>query len=180
MSFLNQDGLLSADFARGKRNPAETLSGSCFPDSAYAFCAVRKEASKPFLLESYRAVEQESGIGGRMVRAGNKTTKTGKQATGGGNGEGLAPMKESIEVGVIVESTKTHARFTEMALLGERGRLQRIMDSNHSQQGEQPETNRNGFSQALAWKAEPEWQGELSETESETAAGSREPEECFD
>jgi hypothetical protein len=67
-----------------------------------------------------------------------------------------------------------------MALLGGRGSLPRIMDSNQSPQGEQPETNRNGFSQALAWKAEPEWQGELSEAESETAAGSREPENCFD
>jgi len=47
VNFLNQDGLLSADFARGKRNPAETVSGSGFPDSAYAFC-VRKRASKPF------------------------------------------------------------------------------------------------------------------------------------
>ena len=54
------------------------------------------------------------------------------------------------------------------------------MDSNKSPQGEQPETNRNGFSQALAWKAEPEWQGELSEADSETAAGSREPEGRFD
>jgi hypothetical protein len=89
-------------------------------------------------------------------------------------------MKKLAEIGVPIEGTKTTSRNAELALLGERSRLQGIMDSNQSPRGEQPETNRNEFSQALEWKAEPEWQGEVSEAESETAAGSREPEGCFD
>ena len=114
-----------------------------------------------------------------MVRTGKKATKAGKRATGGGNGERPAPMKELAEVGIVGENTKTNARIMELALLGGRGSLPRAMDSKQSPQGEQPETNRNGFSQALAWKVEPEWQGESSEAASETAAGSREPEDCF-
>jgi len=112
-----------------------------------------------------------------MVRARNKTTKTGKRAAGRESGEGTTPLKELAEAGFVTESTKAAARVTELALAGECHSLQKLMDPpNKSAQVEQPETNRNGFSQALAWIAEPEWQGELSEMDSETAVGSREPE----
>jgi len=112
-----------------------------------------------------------------MVRARNEATKAGKRAAGKESGEGTTPMKELAEKCFVHESTKAAARVAELALIGECHSLQKLIDPpNTSPQVEQPETNRNGFSQALAWIAEPEWQGELSEMDSETAAGSREPE----
>ena len=44
----------------------------------------------------------------------------------------------------------------------------------------EPEASPIGFSQAAAWEAEPQWQGESSEEEAETAPGSREPEDSLD
>ena len=43
-----------------------------------------------------------------------------------------------------------------------------------------PESNRNAFSQAMVWNAEPEWIVESNEAEGETAGGSREPETSSD
>jgi hypothetical protein len=47
------------------------------------------------------------------------------------------------------------------------------------QDGE-PESNRNAFSQAMVWNAEPEWVVESNDAEGETAGGSREPETSSD
>jgi hypothetical protein len=116
-----------------------------------------------------------------MVRARKKATTEGKRATGGESGEAPTSLKELAEKGFEDESAKAAARVAELALVGECRSLQKMMDPpNKSPQGEQSETNRNGFSQALAWTAEPEWQGELSGMDSEAAAGSREPEVLFD
>lgn len=41
----------------------------------------------------------------------------------------------------------------------------------------EPEPACNGFSQAAAWEAEPEWTGEASEETAETMSGGREPED---
>src|SRR3954452_19750925 len=115
-----------------------------------------------------------------MVRTGNKATRAGKRVSGDGNGAGPTSTKESDGISQSRESTIATARIAELALLAGRGSLPNTKDSNQSPQGEQPETKGNGFSQALAWKAEPEWEGESSEETSETAGGSREPESCAD
>jgi len=112
-----------------------------------------------------------------MVRTRKKATRAGKRVAGRKNGKAPAPVKELAEIGLLDECTRAEARATEQALLGQLKCLKRMLDgSNKSAQGEQPEMDRNGFSQAMAWKAESEWQGELREADGETGAGSREPE----
>ena len=119
-------------------------------------------------------MEEESGIGGRMVRTKtNKATKAGKVKRDRA-GEGRAPLSEPAEQGVVEERVLMIAQVTETALQGKDVSAWEGL-------GEDPGAHEdaakaNGFSQALAWKAEPEWQGECSEAEAETAAGSREPE----
>ena len=111
-----------------------------------------------------------------MVRTGNKATRAGKRVSGAGR----TSKKESDGIGESRESTIATARIAELALLAGRGSLPNTKVSNQSPQGEQRGTKGNGFSQALAWTAEPEWEGESSEEASETAGGSREPESCAD
>jgi hypothetical protein len=96
---------------------------------------------------------------------------------GGESGEGPAPMNGLAEMIHTPESTRAMLRVAEQALLGKSKCVDKFEEHwNKPAQGQHPELNRNGFSQALVWTTEPEWQGELSEADSEIAAGSREPE----
>jgi hypothetical protein len=120
-------------------------------------CAVREGADRiRFCLEHCGAAEEKSGIGGSMVR----TTK-----------------KKAAEAGLAGENAKVAAQSVERVSRGCRGRFQEWGDiKNTVREKEEPETKPNGFSQAMAWMSEPEWDGESSEGLSETLAGSREPE----
>jgi hypothetical protein len=66
--------------------------------------------------------------------------------------------------------------LAERALNGDERGLHQFTASNEESRSEALEANRDGCSLAMAWSAEPEWQGESSEAVSETAGGSREPE----
>jgi hypothetical protein len=69
------------------------------------------------------------------------------------------------------------AQVSELALRGEKQGWDGLKNLPENNTGADEETaTASGFSQALAWEAEPEWQGECSEAEAETARGSREPE----
>jgi hypothetical protein len=106
------------------------------------------------------AVERESGIGGRMVRTKKRT------ATEECNS---APGADENQTGLTYLGNK--------AVSGDQSSLDNLMKlSNEGSRGEPSETNQHGFSQAIAWRSESEWQGESSEAEGETAGGSREPE----
>ena len=96
------------------------------------------------------------------------------------DGDGEESMQSELAVmDVDREKERVESQFAERALRGDRGGLQPLFkSSNHVAQLGESETKRNDFSQANAWEAEPEWQGESSEAAGETAGGSREP-ECF-
>ena len=81
------------------------------------------------------------------------------------------------------KQTRNAPKNTSVVVLAERtlnGEERSLHDwmgpSNEERVGEPTETNRNECSLAMAWSAEPEWQGESSEAVSETGGGSREPE----
>ena len=122
-------------------------------------------------------MEEKSGIGGRMVRTTRSTSTEQQEA----DEEGKEPLHNG-EVAVMAvddEKERVASQFAERALRGDRGGLQPpFSPSNQPAHLAELETKRNDFSQAIAWEAEPEWQGESSEAASETAAGGREP-ECF-
>ena len=70
---------------------------------------------------------------------------------------------------------KIAACLAERAVNGDERSWHHLVDSQES--GSEPSaTSGSGSSLAMAWGAEPEWQGEWSEALSETAGGSREPE----
>jgi len=140
---------------------------------------VRKERKITLLTGAFSAVEEESGIGGRMVRTTGRTT-TEQQ---GVDGDGKEALQNSEFAGMNADAEKAQvaSQFAERALRGDPGGLHPIFSpSNQAVQLGESETKRNDFSQAIAWGAEPEWHGESCEAASETAAGSREPESFSD
>lgn len=121
-------------------------------------------------------MEEESGIGGKMVRT---TEKSGDKQRAEEKRKELILEGVRAEMEIDQEQERVASQFAERALRGDRGSLHPLFGvSNQAFRLGEPEMNNNDFSQALAWVAEPEWQGESSEAASETAAGSREP-ECF-
>lgn len=81
------------------------------------------------------------------------------------------------EASLTPENTRVAAHSTERMSRGCRGCWQNWHDLQDTVSSEdEPGTQQNGFSQAMAWMLEPEWNGESSESLSETSAGSREPE----
>ena len=127
-------------------------------------------------------MEEKSGIGGRMVRtARNKATKAGRRAGRAENCDGAGQITEFAGTGLKEESETVMAQLAEAVLSGNPRGFEKWMDlSTNAPRGEEQASSPNGFSQALAWKAEPEWQGESNEEDGETAGGSREPESQFD
>ena len=113
-----------------------------------------------------------------MVRTTRKkSARTGKHAAGAGRG------KEPVEVNEVAEAVLSGERagvVTQLECRSFRGRPGSLDHwenlTNEAPRAEEPATTENGFSQAVAWMSEPEWNGESSEAMSETSAGSREPE----
>jgi hypothetical protein len=107
-------------------------------------------------------VEEESGIGGSMVRT------RGKEVSG--------PLSEAGEQVNEPDDALLMAQVTERALRGDGKSINALKAEPEAPGGSGDASKASGFSQALAWAAESEWQGEASESQAETASGSREPE----
>ncbi len=108
-------------------------------------------------------------------------TKVGKGRKAGKPAGGPVAAGELAEAGLADEGARKMIGVAERAVSGQPNGFQTMKAwANEAPPGGEPETTRNGFSQAMAWKAEPEWQGESSEAEGETAGGSREPENYAD
>ncbi len=120
-------------------------------------------------------MEEESGIGGKMVRTKRETAKASHRKPGAEGVDDTAWMSNQADRGQAQERANEAAQFAETANLADENNLNTLNGLN-GPGGHAPEANRIGFSQALAWNEEPEWQGELNEAEAETAIGSREPE----
>lgn len=141
-------------------------------------CAVRGGVEKSASTEPGSAVEEKSGIGERMDRT---TTKKNKKKTTGvvkrkAGKENSARAGEQAD-GLTNEDTQVVVQVVERALHGDSSSRDTFVGlSNQDSVGAEDEASPGGFSQALAWGAEPEWQGESSEAVAESAGGSREPE----
>lgn len=134
-----------------------------------------------FQREYCGAVEEESGIGGKMVRKKRRTVEEPHEQGAGGSGKRPGPASELGDVEGTRMKEVLGCQFAETALSGGTGSCQKLIEqTNEASAKEGLEANHNGFSQAMAWGAEPEWQDESSEEASETAAGSREPEGCLE
>lgn len=132
-------------------------------------------------LEHYGAVEEESGIGGKMVRKTRSTARGPKQRGAEKNDKKTAPAADLVEGEGNRVKELLGCQITEAALSGAAGNCQQMLERSKETSAQEGQgANHNGFSQAMAWGSEPQWQGESSEEASETAAGSREPEGCLD
>jgi len=119
-------------------------------------CAVREEAEEnPSLREHGRAVEEESGIGGRMVRTKTNNATKASKVKRDRAGEGSAPLSEPAEQGVVEERVLMIAQVTEEALQGKN--VHAWEDLPEAPDAHEDAAKANGISQALAWEAEPEW-----------------------
>ena len=138
-------------------------------------CAVREEAEEnPSLREHGRAVEEESGIGGRMVRTKREKATNANRRDGDNASGRKCALSEPAERDAVNEREQLVAQVKERAL---HGKSVDLLKGLPEAPGAHEDTAKaSGYSQALAWEAEPEWQGECGEAEAETAAGSREPE----
>jgi len=124
-------------------------------------------------------VEEESGIGGKMVRTARRTAREPKEHGADREKTRSVPAGELVEGEGIRVEEMLGCQATENALSGGNGRSKQPLERRDEASAKEGlEASHNGFSQALAWGTEPEWQGESSEEASEMAAGSREPEGC--
>jgi len=113
-----------------------------------------------------------------MVRTTRKkSARTGKHVAGAGRGKEHVEVNEVAEAVLSGDSTEVVTHLGERSSRGRPGSLDHWEDlTNEAPRNEEPGTTQNGFSQAVAWMSEPEWNGESSEAMSETSAGSRESE----
>jgi len=110
-----------------------------------------------------------------MVRTkGNKVREPSRKngSHPGGRSDALTKVAQDAES----EREQVTAQVSEVALRGEKQGWDGLKNLPENTGADEKAAKANGFSQALAWEAEPEWQGECSEAEAETAGGSREPE----
>jgi hypothetical protein len=131
-------------------------------------------------MERRRAAEQKSGIGGEMVRTKetNAADPNEQKTTKGTGEEGVSLIETTAEQGLRQDLHEVLSRLLENALLGSVNSTRLLVDlPEKAGQAGASEKELPGISIADAWLAEPEWVGESSEAEAETAAGSREPEE---
>ena len=120
------------------------------------------------------SVESVSGIGGRMVRT--KRGKANRARTRIGSGD-PAVVSELAEKGLADEGARAMIELAKSAFSSDKCTYQQwevLWEAGN--RDEEPGVIRNGFSQAKAWAAEPEWLGESSEAAGESGGGSREPE----
>jgi hypothetical protein len=113
-----------------------------------------------------------------MVRTrGNKRTGKRRQQQDTSGGEATAQVSGIADAGLTDEGPMLVVQLTEQAFRGNAQNTGELLSlSNKESGGSEGEAAPIGFSQALAWELEPEWQGESSEQKAETAIGSREPE----
>jgi hypothetical protein len=126
------------------------------------------------------AAELESGIGGEMVRTKetNAADPDEQKAAQGTAVEGMSPIDTTAEEEVMQGLREIVSTLLEDALLGNLNCARLLMDRpGKAGQVRASEKEMPGISLADAWSAEPDWVGESSEGQAETAAGSREPEE---
>jgi hypothetical protein len=110
-----------------------------------------------------------------MVRTTRKkATKNGRRTARKATGKKTAQVSEIAEAGIFNESPKVVTHLAERALCGAEGSFGYLESLSRTSREAEATTNRDGFSQALAWMSEPEWNSESSEEMSETGAGSRE------
>jgi hypothetical protein len=131
-------------------------------------------------MERRSAAEQKSGIGGEMVRTKetNAVDPNEQKATKGIGEEGVSLIGTTAEQELRQDLHEVLSRLLENALLGSVNCTRLLVDlPEKAGQAGASENELPGISIADAWLAEPEWVGESSEAEAETAAGSREPEE---
>jgi hypothetical protein len=123
------------------------------------------------------AAEQESGIGGEMIR----TIETNAPDTD--EQKALQDTAEEGQIGTLADQElrgnlgEFLAALFESSFQGNvtcRQLLMGLSEKAREAPAGNPKRFRTGI--ADAWLAEPEWPGESSEEEAETAAGSREPE----
>jgi len=138
------------------------------------------ERTKSATMGRRSAAEQKSGIGGEMVRTieTNAADPDEQKAMQGAAVEGMPLIETTAEDEVRHGLREIVSVLLENALLGNINCTRGLMDrSEKAGQVRASEKELPGISLAGAWLAEPEWVGESSEAEAETAAGSREPEE---
>jgi hypothetical protein len=126
------------------------------------------------------AAERKSGIGGEMVRTQetNAAEPDVQKATQGTAVEGMAPIETTAGEDLDQKFHDVVSTLLENAVLGNVNCARLLADlSEKAGQARASEKELPGISLADAWLAEPEWVGESSEAQAETAAGSREPEE---
>ena len=113
-----------------------------------------------------------------MVRTRTKkTTRAGNRESRQGRSELAVPLSELADKGLAEENATALIRMAEKANQGDVHSRCRLFElSKPISTGDETGANGPGFSQALLWEQEPEWQGESSEAMAETASGSREPE----
>ena len=112
-----------------------------------------------------------------MIRTkGKKRTRTSRKQGGASSEQGAVPITEAAGDGLTDEGVMVVVQLTEQALRGDAQSTGTLVAVSSDESGRKEPEAPVGFSQALAWKAEPEWQGESSEAEAETASGSHEPE----
>jgi hypothetical protein len=72
--------------------------------------------------------------------------------------------------------SSAYAKVVANATFGDAACMQLMAKMTDTIPAKEPEPACNGFSQAAAWEAEPEWTGEACEETAETMSGGREPE----
>jgi hypothetical protein len=166
--------------ARGKMNPGKGPGGcGCLNEhKGNRKCA--REATKSATMERRSAAERKSGIGGEMVRTKetNAADPDVQKATQGTAIEGMPLIEITAEEDLDRKFHDVVSALLENALLANVNCARPLADLlEKARQAGASEKEPPGISLADAWLAEPEWVGESSEAQAETAAGSREPEE---
>ena len=131
-------------------------------------------------MERRSAAERKSGIGGEMVRTKetNGADPDVQKATQGTAVDGMPLIETTAEEDLDRKFHDVVSTLLENVLLGNVNWARPLADlSEKAGQARASEKEPPGISLVDAWLAEPEWVGESSEAQAETAAGSREPEE---
>jgi hypothetical protein len=122
--------------------------------------------------------EQESGIGGKMVRTKKATNASRQKAGNEAGGKGAAMMTKLADEKLREEGQKVIDKLVENALEGNVSCARLLLDlSAKSVKGKAGNKRRRLHGLANALSSEPEWMGESSEETAEIACGSREPED---
>src|SRR5579862_967595 len=119
-----------------------------------------------------KAVEQESGIGGEMVRTKAKqASKAHRRNANEPSTDRAARVNKKACRKLSFDSDRIMARVALKVLNGDTKSLRELQrEAKVDSQYRVLETKSGGVSQAALWGAEPEWTGESSEELAETRA----------